>query len=163
MCNFIQQCHIYHVIHNSMGILAYIDQPLQARKPVGYQRDFIEAYVPNKSWYLSGSLRSQLHSMGKAVKIDASAGTYSRALLNLHSALAENLLPNPSDEGRIRQHAVDIGKSVYRRMSGPTSAQPRNIWRSGRNWQNQTRCVWPGVISSNRQSVRLSCSPSLTH
>jgi len=29
-----------------------------------------------------------------------------------HSALAENLLPNPADEGRIRQHAVDIGKSL---------------------------------------------------
>ncbi|MEZ6953366.1 MULTISPECIES: hypothetical protein [unclassified Aeromonas] len=38
-------------------------------------------------------------------------------LLNLHSALAENLLPNPADEGRIRQHAVDIGKSIYRPLS----------------------------------------------
>jgi fido (protein-threonine AMPylation protein) len=40
-------------------------------------------------------------------------------LMNLHSALAENLLPNPSDEGRIRQHAVDIGQSVYRPLSTP--------------------------------------------
>jgi hypothetical protein len=40
-------------------------------------------------------------------------------LMNLHSALAENLLPNPADEGRIRQHAVDIGKSVYRPLSAP--------------------------------------------
>jgi Fic family protein len=40
-------------------------------------------------------------------------------LMNLHSALAENLLPNPADEGRIRQHAVDIGQSVYRPMSTP--------------------------------------------
>lgn len=40
-------------------------------------------------------------------------------LMNLHSALAENLLPNPADEGRIRQHAVDIGKSVYRPLSTP--------------------------------------------
>ena len=38
-------------------------------------------------------------------------------LMNLHSALSENLLPNPADEGRIRQHAVDIGKSVYRPLS----------------------------------------------
>ncbi len=35
-------------------------------------------------------------------------------LMNLHSALSENLLPNPADEGRIRQHLVDISKSVYR-------------------------------------------------
>jgi Fic family protein len=40
-------------------------------------------------------------------------------LMNLHSALAENLLPNPADEGRIRRHAVDIGKSVYRPPSAP--------------------------------------------
>ena len=35
------------------------------------------------------------------------------------TALAENLLPNPADEGRIRRHAVDIGKSVYRPLSAP--------------------------------------------
>lgn len=40
-------------------------------------------------------------------------------LMNLHSALAENLLPNPADEGRIRQHMVDITKSAYRPLSVP--------------------------------------------
>ena len=172
---------------DSRDILAYVDQPLQARKPVGYQRDFLEAYQPNVSGYLSQSLRLQLHKMGKTAHAFAPAGTYSRAILNrllidlswassflegntytrldtreliehgsvaqgkaaietqmimnhktaiellvenigtvgfnrftlmnLHSALSENLLPNPSDEGRVRQHAVDIGKSVYRPLS----------------------------------------------
>lgn len=174
---------------DSQDILAYINQPLQARKPVGYQRDFLDAYRPNETGYLSGSLRRQLHRMGKTADVDAPAGTYSRAILNrllidlswasshlegntysrldtreliehgkaahgkaaietqmilnhkmaiellvenidsaafnrytlmnLHSALAENLLPNPADEGRIRQHAVDIGKSVYRPLAAP--------------------------------------------
>ena len=40
-------------------------------------------------------------------------------VLNLHSALAENLLPNPADEGRTRRHRVEIGKSVYRPLSVP--------------------------------------------
>ena len=40
-------------------------------------------------------------------------------LMNLHSALSENLLPNPSDEGRTRQHMVAIGGSVYRPLSTP--------------------------------------------
>ncbi len=40
-------------------------------------------------------------------------------LMNLHSALAENLLPNPADEGRLRQHAVEISQSVYRPLSVP--------------------------------------------
>jgi hypothetical protein len=33
--------------------------------------------------------------------------------------LPENLLPNPSDEGRLHQHGVEIGKSVYRPLSIP--------------------------------------------
>lgn len=173
---------------DSQDILAYVDQPLAARAPVGYQRDFLDAYQPNSTWYLSESLRRQLHKMGKTTSAGAPAGTYSRAILNrllidlswassqlegntysrldtreliehgkvaqgkatietqmilnhktaiellvenigtagfdrytlmnLHSALSENLLPNPSDEGRIRLHAVDIGKSVYRPLSG---------------------------------------------
>lgn len=174
---------------DSRDILAYVDQPLETRKPVGYQRDFLDAYRPNETWYLSESLRRQLHKMGRTADVGEPAGTYSRAILNrllidlswasshlegntysrldtreliehgkaargkasietqmilnhktaiellveniddaefnrytlmnLHSALAENLLPNPADEGRIRQHAVDIGKSVYRPLSTP--------------------------------------------
>jgi Fic family protein len=174
---------------DSQDILAYVDQPPEARKPVGYQRDFLDAYRPNKTGYLSESLRRQLHKMGRTTDVDAPAGTYSRAILNrllidlswasshlegntysrldtreliehgkaargkatletqmilnhktaiellvenigsaefnrytlmnLHSALAENLLPNPADEGRIRQHAVDIGKSVYHPLATP--------------------------------------------
>jgi Fic family protein len=149
----------------------------------------LDAYRPNETWYLSESLRRQLHKMGRTADVNEPAGTYSRALLNrllidlswasshlegntysrldtreliehgkaargkaaietqmilnhktaiellvenidsaefnrytlmnLHSALAENLLPNPADEGRIRQYAVDIGKSVYRPLSTP--------------------------------------------
>jgi Fic family protein len=172
---------------DSKDVLAYINQPLEARKPVGYQRDFLETYQPNRTWYLSEPLRRQLHRIGRTPQTESPAGTYSRAMLNrllidlswasshlegntysrldtleliehgkaargkaatdtqmilnhktaieflvenidsaefnrytlmnLHSALAENLLPNPVDEGRIRQHAVDIGKSVYRPLS----------------------------------------------
>ena len=174
---------------DSQDVLAYVSQPLQSRKPVGYQRDFLEAYQPNVSTYLSMPLRRQLHNMGQTTRMGEPAGTYSRAILNrllidlswasshlegntysrldtvellehgrtatgkgaietqmilnhkaaiellvdnsgqfdltryllmnLHSALAENLLPNPADEGRIRQHAVNIGKSVYRPLSTP--------------------------------------------
>ncbi|WP_332775680.1 Fic family protein [Polaromonas sp.] len=174
---------------DSRDIVVYVDQPLEARKPVGYQRDFLDAYRPGVTWYLSESLRRQLHKMGKTAEAVQPAGTYSRAvlnrllvdlswasshlegntysrldtrelieygkvawgkaaietqmilnhktaiellvenigeigfnrytLMNLHSALSENLLPNPADEGRIRQHAVDIGKSVYRPLSAP--------------------------------------------
>lgn len=175
---------------DSRDVLAYVDQPLQARTPVGYQRDFLDDYEPDRTWYLPAPLRSQLRRMGDTGQADRPAGTHGRAILNrllidlswassnlegntyslldtrqliehgkaapgkpaaetqmilnhkaaiellidnaetvtfnrytilnLHSALSENLLPNPSDEGRLRQHAVDIGKSVYRPISVPT-------------------------------------------
>ena len=59
---------------DSQDILAYIDQPPQARKPVGYQRDFLDAYRPNETWYLSDSLRRQLHKTGRTNDIDKPAG-----------------------------------------------------------------------------------------
>ncbi|OFZ99624.1 MAG: cell filamentation protein Fic [Betaproteobacteria bacterium RBG_19FT_COMBO_58_11] len=174
---------------DSRDILAYVGQPLEIRKPVGYQRDFLDAYQPGRTWYLPEPLRRQLRKMGDTGQARLPAGTYSRAilnrllidlswasshlegntytrldtreliehgkaahgkaaietqmilnhkaaiellvenadsvgfdrytLLNLHSALSENLLPNPADEGRLRQHAVEITKSVYRPLSVP--------------------------------------------
>ena len=189
---------------DSRDVLAYVDQPMAARKPVGYQRDFLECYQPNVTWYLPAPLRRQLHNMGNTAQVGAPAGTYSRAILNrllidlswassqlegntysrldtraliehgqvaqgkaasetqmilnhktaiellvenvesvevvesaeqqrsagvagfdrytlmnLHAALSENLLPNPADEGRVRQHTVEIGHSVFRPLSVP--------------------------------------------
>jgi Fic family protein len=180
---------------DSRDILAYVDQPLEGRKPVGYQREFLESYQPNQNWYLSEPLRRQLRKMGDTGQAGLPAGTYGRAvmnrllidlswassnlegntysrldtreliehgtaahgkaaietqmilnhkaaiellvenadtvqfdhytLFNVHSALSENLLPNPADEGRLRQHAVEIAKSAYRPLS--LSAQIADI------------------------------------
>ncbi len=157
---------------------------------MGYQREFLDAYRPNKTWYLPAALRRQLRQMGQTGPARLPAGTYGRGvlarllidlswasshlegnvytrldtreliehgraapgkdaletqmilnhktaiellldnidtagfdrftLLNLHSALSENLLPNPADEGRLRLHGVDISKSAYRPLAVPT-------------------------------------------
>jgi len=174
---------------DSKDILSYVDQPIEARKPVGYQREFLEAYTPNKTWYLSSPLRRQLRKMGDTRQTELPAGSYGRAILdrllidlswassqlegntysrldtrkliehgktadgkaaletqmilnhksaielivdnistvgfnrftilNLHSLLSENLLANPSDEGRVRGHIVEIRNSVFRPLSVP--------------------------------------------
>lgn len=67
---------------DSRDILAYVDQPLEARKPVGYQREFLESYKPNRSWYLPEPLRRQLRKMGDTGQLMLPAGTYGRAILN---------------------------------------------------------------------------------
>jgi hypothetical protein len=43
--------------------------PLMHRRPVGYQREFLDAYQPGKTFYLSESLRTQLHDMGRTAPI----------------------------------------------------------------------------------------------
>ena len=180
------------ISEDSREILAHLRQPIEARQPVGYQRDFLTSYRPNDTWYLPEPLRSRLRRLGEPTLADtahALAGTFGRAILdrllidlswasshlegntyswldtqaliergaaaegkaaietqmilnhkaaiemlvgnadiadfnrytvlNLHSALAENLLPNPADEGRTRRHAVEVGKSVYRLPTVP--------------------------------------------
>lgn len=34
---------------DSQDILSYINKPLEAQTPVGYQREFLESYLPNKT------------------------------------------------------------------------------------------------------------------
>ena len=43
------------ITEESRDILAYLDQPLEARKPTGYMREFLTAYQPNETWYLPES------------------------------------------------------------------------------------------------------------
>ena len=184
------------VSEDSQDILAYLDRPVEARKPVGYQRELLTAYRPNDTHYLPEPLRRRLRMLGQPAAADsepAPAGTFGRAVLNrllidlswasshmegntytwldtreliergdaaegkaaietqmilnhkaaiemlidnadiadfnrytvlnLHSALAENLLPNPADEGRIRRHRVEVGKSLYRPPTVPAQIE----------------------------------------
>ena len=187
-----QRTEAIPISEDSREIIAYVDQPLEARKPVGYTRGLLADYRPNETYYLTEAQRDQLRRMGSfdphagdalppgtlghgilnRVLVDLSwassrleGNTYTRldtreliehgnaaegrarietqmilnhkaatemllenadiadfnryTVLNLHSALAENLLPNPADEGRTRRHRVEIGKSVYRPLSVP--------------------------------------------
>ena len=59
---------------------AVLDQPPEVRKPVGYQRDFLEAYQPNQTFYLSLPLRRQLHTTGRTSQTEAPAGTHTLAM-----------------------------------------------------------------------------------
>lgn len=55
--------------------------PLMHRRPVGYQRDFLEAYQPGETFYLPEPLRCQLHEMGRTSANQRPAGTYARDIL----------------------------------------------------------------------------------
>ncbi len=59
-----------------------VRQPLMRRKPVGYQRSFLEEYDPGVTFYLSEALRAQFHEMGRTPASERPAGTYAREILN---------------------------------------------------------------------------------
>jgi hypothetical protein len=63
-------------------IKVYVRQPRQMRKPVGYNQSFLEAYQPNKTYYLPESLRNQLRQMGTTPEPERPAGTFARDILN---------------------------------------------------------------------------------
>ena len=63
-------------------VQADVSHPLARRRPVGYQRAFLDAYQPNASFYLPQDLRIQLHRLGRSPVEDRPAGTYARQVLD---------------------------------------------------------------------------------
>ena len=59
-----------------------VRRPISQRKPVGYQRKFLEDYEPNRSAYLSESVQRHLHALGLSPAWKHPAGTYARDILN---------------------------------------------------------------------------------
>ncbi|HSX11058.1 MAG TPA: Fic family protein, partial [Chlamydiales bacterium] len=58
-----------------------IMKPIQMRGHVNYKRDFLDAYCPNETFYLSEPIRHHLHQLGKTDG-DRPAGTYARQIFN---------------------------------------------------------------------------------
>ena len=49
----------------SKAVREYVRRPLQARHHIGYQRDFLEEYIPNHTAYLPDNIRRDLRLMGE--------------------------------------------------------------------------------------------------
>ena len=62
-------------------VRALIQRPIMERDPVGYDRAFLERYVPGETWYLPEDLRTDLHERGRTPDPDRPAGTYAREVL----------------------------------------------------------------------------------
>ena len=58
-----------------------VSQPLSARTPVGYNQDFLDAYVANETPYLSTEQRESLHRAGRALVPEQPAGTHAKQIL----------------------------------------------------------------------------------
>jgi len=60
----------------------YIRRPPEARRPVGYDRRFLDNYRPNVSFYLLPEERAHLAAVGRPRIAEQPAGTYARQILN---------------------------------------------------------------------------------
>jgi len=65
----------------SIEIRRYLSQALAARKPVGYNRQFLDSYRPNASFYLSPAERAHLAAVGKPNFAAEAAGAYAKQIL----------------------------------------------------------------------------------
>lgn len=171
-------------------ILTLITKPEARRKPVSYNRAFLEDYRPNVDSYLTTQDKEKLAEIGRTQGGNQPAGTYAKQILNrlltdlswnssrlegntysiidterlihegtpaedkslmetqmilnhkdaieflvdssaeeiafrkhiilnLHALLSNNLLPDPSAPGRLRQFAVGITNSVFTPLAIP--------------------------------------------
>ncbi len=60
----------------------YVRRAPEARKPVGYDRAFLDSYRPNDTFYLSPADRAHLREIGTPKIAAQPAGTYARQILN---------------------------------------------------------------------------------
>lgn len=64
-------------------VQTWVRAPITQRRPVGYIREFLDAYRPNETFYLVDAERRQwLHRIGRTPLIERPAGTYARDILN---------------------------------------------------------------------------------
>jgi len=66
----------------SKGIREIVTRPIQGRRPVGYNRDFLDSYRPNIDSYLKPRNLTRLTELGKTERPNQPAGTYAREILN---------------------------------------------------------------------------------
>jgi len=59
-----------------------IRKPIQERKPVGYNRAFLDEYRPNETFYLTPEIRQQFAEKGRSPDSNRPAGTYARKIFN---------------------------------------------------------------------------------
>lgn len=66
----------------ALSIEANVRQSIQARHPIGYNREFLDKYRPNETFYLSENTRNHLFEIGKSPDNERPAGTYAKQILN---------------------------------------------------------------------------------
>ena len=90
-----------------------VRRPIHQRTPVGYRRDFLDAYVPNRDYYLPAPVRAHLHSIGRSPDGSRPAGTYARQVLGrllIDLAWASSRLEGNTYSRLDTQNLIEFGR-----------------------------------------------------
>ncbi len=106
--------------HSGRAVLALIRRPIFDRPPVGYQRAFLDAYIPNETAYLPTAAARHLFELGKTGGAGRLAGTFARDMLDrllidlswASSRLEGNTYSLLDTERLIRAGEVAAGKNA---------------------------------------------------
>ncbi len=63
-------------------IRKYIRKPIETRKRAGYDRKFLDSYLPNTTFYLSEKEREHLRKIGTQAAVEQPAGAHAKHILN---------------------------------------------------------------------------------
>lgn len=93
--------------------LTFLELPLYMRSKKPYNRDFLDAYVPNKSAYIPEKIRRALFEAGKRFDEQLAAGTYARQIcqrllidLSYHSSRLEGNTYSQLDTQKLVEEGV---------------------------------------------------------
>ena len=70
----------YHLAGSAL-VRNFLKTPYNRRRPVRYNREFLDRYIPNKTCYLAEAERRQLKEAGQVSLPSLPAGTYARRIL----------------------------------------------------------------------------------
>ena len=98
----------------SQAIIMQITKPLNQRKPCHYNREFLDQYQPNETFYLSKSDRKNLYDIGFLPAMDEN--TYRKFRIDLSwnsSRLEGNTYSRLETENLLNQNIEALGKSPF--------------------------------------------------
>ena len=62
-------------------VRAHLETPYNRRRPTSYNKEFLDRYIPGKTFYLGGAQRQRLQEAGQPNPPPLPAGTYARRIL----------------------------------------------------------------------------------
>lgn len=96
-------------------VLDYVRQPIQYRRPVGYNRELLEGYRPNETHYLPKEVRDHLRNIGRSPVEGHPAGTYARDLLGrllIDLSWASSRLEGNTYSRLDTQNLIELGREA---------------------------------------------------